>query len=136
MARISVNHRGLSLVEIIVSLVLVSLLAAGIFSAISYSKRASIRAQEKMIIIALAEKKMNELKSGGVPALPQGTVSECINGTAPGCRAVQGVPVGSLETVVHDTDDTNLKEVKVTFSWTDRLGALRTESIVTAMYQE
>lgn len=62
---------GFSLLEIIVSLVILSALAAGIFSTVHFAKRVSIQAQQKAIAVSYIESRLSELKSIGADKLDE-----------------------------------------------------------------
>ncbi|MBI1977906.1 MAG: type II secretion system protein, partial [Candidatus Omnitrophica bacterium] len=137
------NVSGFSMVEVILALVIISVLASGIFATISFSKRMSIRSQDKAIAVSFVEKKMNELKAGGLPN--NGTIEEEVSWGEPTASLSFLDPtsggtttIGTLTTQVTDTPpaDPKMKEVKVTLQWNDRLGAQRSESAVTVLYQE
>ena len=134
--------RGFTLIEVIISLVILGILAGGVFATISFSKLMSIRTQEKAIAIGIVEAKMNALKESGVPNLPP-DCDQTLNNCQPEEVTLGqwgGAPLtGTLTTEVKDTvpaDPLKMKEVKVTLQWADRFGQDRTVSVVTAMYQE
>ena len=63
------DKRGFSLLEIIVSMVIILTLAAGIFATVSFAKRVSIQAQQKQMVVSFIESRLAELKSKGASNL-------------------------------------------------------------------
>ena len=142
MKRNNIHYGGFTLVEVIVSVVIIGILASGIFALTSYSGRLSMRAQQKVTAISLIEKKINELKAGGVDNLslilngaPVVSVSDPpVTITSIGALVTQG----TLTTTIRETvpADASMKEVKVQLTWTDPFGGAHVESAVTAIYQQ
>ena len=150
---------GFSLLEIIVSLVILSTLAAGIFATVSFAKRVSIQAQQKAIAVSLIQSRLNELKSEGAADLIKEQSVEDLNtitnqliisGTCPPGKATPycvsidefgGRMKGVVAVkVTPDASDPRFKEVLVTAKWVDFTlpgsSRIRTESAVTAINPE
>jgi prepilin-type N-terminal cleavage/methylation domain-containing protein len=125
------SKRGFTFVEVIVSLVVLTALAAGIFATVSYTKRMSLRAEEKTVAISLVEKKLNELKDNGASGF-----DPVVGSPTPYTQveSILGLLTNGTRTTSVTEPETNLKEVLVTVTWTDKLGQTRSESAVTAIY--
>lgn len=141
------KRKGFTLLEVIVATVIIGILAAGIFATIFYSKRMSIRAQEKAIAVSLIEKVMSELKHIGAEELDATPTAELTDPEAPcnspaaeakpweGCvvKEFGGKMNGVLTVDIKEASEgETAKNVKVSVTWTDRsLNVPRTESAVT-----
>ena len=126
------RRSGFSLLEIMASLVILTILAGGIFATVSFSKRMAIRAEEKLIASSLVEQKLNELRQKGAVNVPSGTSAASLG------SALSGGTITTVVTpplAVGDPNREKLKEVMVTVSWTDRFGQERSESAMTVLYQ-
>lgn len=130
------TNGGFSLLEIIVAMVILSLLGAGLFATVSYSKRMAIRNEEKLTALSLIEEKLGELKKEGARNL---TVTETVTP-----KPLAPLLNGEMTTTIaygesSTTPPENFKEVTVKVEWRDRwLGAgdsNRNESISTVFYQ-
>jgi len=130
---------GFTLVEVIVSMVLISVLAAGIFVTISQNKRVSMRLQQKAIAAALVDQRMNELKRFGARDLTvtgppaSGANAACISSD---CVQISELANGFRNTAITSPEPGNerIKEALVRVDWTDPRGAVMTESAVTYLY--
>lgn len=60
---------GFTMLEVMVSVVIISAVALGVMGTVLYTKRASSITQQRMIAIQLIDKKLNEVKSDGTRAL-------------------------------------------------------------------
>ena len=69
----SAKTNGFSLIEVIVSMILLSLLAVGVVSTTAYGKNSRIQATEKLMAVTLLEKEMNQLRQAGAKNLGLGT---------------------------------------------------------------
>ena len=141
---------GFSLLEIIVSLVILSTLAAGIFATVSFAKRVSIQAQQKAIAVSLIQSRLNELKSKAADLIvvDQTTATDnqvrtgiCPSGESDYCDQIsefnnqmKGLV---MVKVTDDNDAPPLKIVLVVAKWTDFTlpgsSRIRTESAATSM---
>lgn len=131
--------RGLTLIEIIASMVILLTVAVGSLTIVSYSKTMSIAAQEKMVAINLIEEKINYFRNRDLPTqVPAVCAGEA---GAPGDYAgsvAAYLNAGSYEVCVrkpNPPNDEKCKEIKVEVKWTDRLGEQRKESAVVVLTQ-
>jgi prepilin-type N-terminal cleavage/methylation domain-containing protein len=147
------RRHGFTLLEIMVSMVILLLLASGALSAVSYAKRASLRIQDKAAAVSFLELKMNEYKQKGAKSIasePSASVCApdplCDNDC---CLDAPGsFPNGKFNTkVVSDPSDPGFKEVKVNVWWDERMKVIptgggpetparRQASIVAVLFQE
>ncbi len=115
-----VKDAGLSMVEILVALVVVSTVAVGILAVTSYAKRSSAVLQQKMVAIHLIDKKFSELKKKSgeeAPATPSPGTTTAILITDPDVLKVLKNAVMSMTAVYPDAVATDLREVKVIVGW-------------------
>ena len=149
---------GFSLLEIIVSLVILSTLAAGIFATVSFAKRVSTQAQQKAVAVSLIESRLSELKSKGAANLdpvksvqdPLGVAALTTCPECPGCsneekllycepiNEFNGRMTGLVMANVADDPSSPGSQfiVLVVAKWTDFTvsgNRIRTESAVTVM---
>jgi prepilin-type N-terminal cleavage/methylation domain-containing protein len=152
----AIGKRGFSLLEIIVSLVILSALAAGIFATISFAKRVSIQAQQKAIAVSMIESRLNDLRSkvaakvtlnsGDSVNDPLGMNDLGIISSGDCAQAEGGKPLPYCEEidefnhrmrglVMAKVSGTTFQEVLVVAKWIDFTipGRIRTESAVTAI---
>ncbi|MBI3999972.1 MAG: type II secretion system protein [Candidatus Omnitrophica bacterium] len=142
--------RGFTLIEIIVAMVIISLLGAGIFATVSFSKRVAVRAQQNTIAISHIESLLSELKHMGAGELvatasvsdqPDGPLNcsgfkYCQEMNELGGRMV-GRVVAKVENPFEDQGTEDFKEIEVTAVWDDPILKMRrTESVYTTVYQE
>src|SRR3989338_1970083 len=147
------DRAGFTLLEVITATVILAILAAGIFSTLSFSKRMAIRAHQKMIAISVIEAKLNELKLKGpreidVTSVPAGgaselcTSSDCVrlNDPVKFNPPINDLDSPTIEAVRNteirqpDLNNPGVKEVRVSVSWRDTRGAPMTEAVVTYLY--
>ncbi|OGW79401.1 MAG: hypothetical protein A3G33_03415 [Omnitrophica bacterium RIFCSPLOWO2_12_FULL_44_17] len=118
---------GFSLVEVIISMMVIAIVALGAFAAMNYSKKSSKDAEEKMIAVSIVERKLNEFRTLNVLDLNvyndfqntvtldtntiNGDISSFLNNGLIQDRIVQPNP----------PNDPAYKEVTVQVTWLDRL---------------
>ncbi len=137
------NQSGFSMVEVITAMVIVSVLAAGVFATTSFSKRMDVITQQKLIAMSKVEERMNSLKHQGAASLaatldvtpPPDQSNLCYsNNCTPNISELNGTMKVSVSTIVKAVPaDPNAKEVIVRADWKDSLGAVRTQSAATYM---
>lgn len=128
------KNKGFSLIEVIIATVIIGILAAGMMSLISYSKRMSIRAQQKAAAVSIVEKKLNELKTQKPADLVIGQTEDPNIVISSGSMTTPGKLITTITS--GSPPDPKMREVKVELQWKDPLGADRSETAVTLFYQE
>ena len=146
------KESGFTLVEVMTATVIIAVLAGGIFSTTSFTKRMEVTSGQRIVAMSKVSEYINELKRLGPsqllysqpnsPTSPSACVADptqcnlCVSIT-PYCRdfhELNNTVHVFVSAIVSDTNpaDPKAKEVVVRADWIDSLGLQRTESA--AMY--
>ncbi len=125
--RHELSERGYSLVELITSLVIITILALGLTATTSYSKQTELRNRERVQAAAILEKAVMEARQAGVAGLVPGTTTRSTT------RDHDGIDGVLTTQIISDTDNVQDKLLRVRFDWEH--GA-KSESAVTFLFQE
>ncbi len=113
------NSSGFTLIEVVISMLIISTLAVGALGTVFYARRSAGTAQQKMIAMHLLEKKLSDIKtSTAVPAVGTGTPEDVSSELNHGVlqivvdNQVEDVP-GSSPVV----KDATLYHITVTVQW-------------------
>lgn len=148
------NLNGFSLLEVIVSLVILSVVALGALAAMSQGKYGTMGGQDKLIAMHLVEEKLNELKEKGADELIINQNPKIINRNTVEAGAEDYKYVEQLEELSYeeaeenpptmnvkisyasDPSDEKFKAIETWIEWRDRTSNLKKESVMTMVYQE
>ena len=133
------SKTGFTLLELLMAVVVINLVALGIFATLWFSKRISTTGGEREIAMSIVEAKMNALKQTGAKNLvvtgprQSGAAASCISST---CEAVAGLSQGVVSTVITAPEEGNdqVKEAKVQVNWVDKKGIPKKEALATYLY--
>ena len=102
---------GFSLVEVLVSLVILTVLATGLLGTLVYARRSMESGNQKMIAANLLQKKIEELRIQGAKTLLVTTTPEVV--------ATEELHNGLIEWAISrpETTNENWKEVRVAAGW-------------------
>ena len=120
------GKEGLSMLEILVCMMIVTIMATGVAAVNSFPRRAALTLEDRMKASLAMERKLDELRGQDVTSLTDGTKTE----------TVPSLTGGTLTYVITTPDVArpDWKEVYVSIEWTGRRGSKLTQDAISSLY--
>lgn len=114
------DQQGFSLVELITSLIIITILAVGLSGTTSYAKQIEIRNRQRVQAGSILEQELMRLRQTGPRNLTVGTT------TRPTTEAVEGVDGVLTTEIIADATYSQDKFLRLRIDWDNRSQALAT----------